>query len=47
MSAVEELLEDMDGIMEKSAPYTLEEWNKRPWHLKVVSSILRLAAIWL
>ena len=45
MSAVEELLEDMDGIMEKSAPYTREEWNKRPWHLKVVSSILRLAAI--
>ena len=47
MPAVEELLEDMDGIMAKSAPYTLEEWNKRPWYRRGFASILKLGAIWL
>ena len=31
MPAVEDLLEDMDHIMAQSQPYTLEEWNQRPW----------------
>ncbi len=47
MPAVEELLEDMDGIMAESTPYTMEEWKKRPWYRRVVSSILKLGAIWL
>ena len=46
-SAVEELLEDMDHIMDQSHRYTLEEWNKRSWLRKAISSILRLGAIWL
>lgn len=47
MPAVEELLEDMDAIMAQSQPYTLEEWNQRPWHRRVFASILKLGAIWL
>ena len=45
--AVEELLEDMDRIMEESAPYTLEMWRRRPLVRRVTASILRLGAIWL
>ena len=47
MPVVEELLEDMDRLMEESRLYTLEEWRKRPWLRRSVSSILRLGAIWL
>ena len=47
MDAVEELLEDMDGIMAESTPYTLEEWNRRPWLRRTAASLLRLGAIWL
>ena len=47
MPAVEELLEDMDGIMAASTPYTVEEWKQRPWLRRVTASILRLGAIWL
>ena len=46
MPAVEDLLEDMDHMMAQSTPYTLEEWNRRPWLRKVSASVLRLAAIW-
>ena len=46
-AAVEELLEDMDGIMEKSSSYTLEEWNKRPLLRRGFASLLKLFAIWL
>ena len=47
MPAVEELLEDLDETMSKSAPYTLEEWNKRSWVRRSFASVLRLFAIWL
>ena len=47
MSAVEELLEDMDHIMAESRLYTLSEWNKRPWYRRAFASVLRLFAIWL
>ena len=47
MPAVEELLEDMDDIMGKSALYTLEDWNRRPWLRRVFASVLKLGAIWL
>lgn len=47
MPAVEELLEDMDDIMTKSALYTMGEWKKRPWCRRMFASILRLGAIWL
>jgi len=47
MDAVEELLEDMDGIMAESTLYTLEEWKKRSWLRRSVASVLRLGAIWL
>ena len=43
----ETLLEDMDGIMEQSAPYTLEDWRTRPWLRRTTASLLRLGAIWL
>ena len=47
MPVVEELLEDMDSIMTQSQQYTLEEWNSRSWFRKMLSSVLRLGAIWL
>ena len=47
MPVVEELLEDMDGIMEQSTRYTLEEWRKRSWFRRTSASLLRLGAIWL
>ena len=47
MPVVEELLEDMDAIMSESAPYTMAEWQQRPWLRRMASSLLRLGAIWL
>jgi cardiolipin synthase len=47
MPAVEELLEDLDQTMSRSRLYTLEEWNKRPWHRRIFSTVLKLGAIWL
>ncbi|MBQ9330935.1 MAG: cardiolipin synthase [Oscillibacter sp.] len=47
MPVVEELLEDMDGIMAQSALYTLEEWDRRPWYRRAFASLLKLGAIWL
>ena len=46
-SAVEELLEDMDHIMDQSHRYTLEEWNKRSLFRRGFASVLKLFAIWL
>ena len=45
--AVEELLEDMDAIMAESQPYTLAEWNRRPWLKRAVAAVLKLFSIWL
>lgn len=47
MPVVEELLEDMDAVVEQSAPYTLEQWNRRPWYRRGFASLLKLGAIWL
>ena len=44
---VEELLEDLDHIMAKSAPYTMEDWNHRGIFRKMFASLFRLGAIWL
>ena len=46
-SMIEDLLEDMDGIMDRSHCITMEEWRKRPWGRRVLESLLRLVAIWL
>lgn len=45
--AVEELLEDLDAVMAVSAPYTLAEWDRRPWVRRCFAGILKLGAIWL
>ena len=45
--AVEELLEDLDGIMAQSSLYTLEQWRRRPLLRRVAASVLRIGAIWL
>ena len=45
--AVEELLEDMDAIMAESQPYTLAEWDRRPWPKRAVAAVLKLFSIWL
>ena len=45
--AVEELLEDMDAIMAESKPYTLAEWDRRPWLKRAVAAVLKLFSIWL
>lgn len=47
MPVVEDLLEDLDGILEKSDAYTLEDWNKRSWFRRMWASVFRLGAIWL
>ena len=47
MPVIEDLLEDMDAIIGASQPYTLEEWEKRPWLRRMAASILKLGAIWL
>ncbi len=44
---IEDMLEDMDGIMEKSHLITAEEWEKRPWYRKMLEPFLRLIAIWM
>lgn len=46
-AVVEELLEDMDGIVEQSHLVTLDEWRKRKWYRRVVEPILRIFAIWM
>jgi len=47
MPAVEELLEDMNGIVDQSALYTMEEWNRRSWYRRAFAALLKLFAIWL
>ena len=47
LPVVEELLEDMDNIMAQSTLYTIEEWQKRSWFRRFISSILRVFDIWL
>ena len=47
MPVVEDLLEDLDGILAESRPYTLEDWGRRSWFRKVWASVFRLGAIWL
>ena len=47
MPVVEQLLEDMDGIMDQSELYTLEQWERRPWYRRFCGSLLKLFAIWL
>lgn len=47
LPAVGELWEDMKSIMKESAPYTLEEWRRRPWYRRAFASVLKLGAIWL
>ena len=44
---VEDLLEDMDAIMAESKPYTLAEWNRRPWPKRAIAAVLKLFSIWL
>ena len=47
MPVVEDLLEDLDGILAESSAYTLEDWNRRSWFRKMWASVFRLGAIWL
>ena len=47
MPAVEQLLEDMDGVMDRSNGYTLEMWRGRPWYRRAFAAVLKLFAIWL
>lgn len=47
MPAVEDLLEDLDGVLKESRPYTLEDWNRRSWFRKMWASVFRLGAVWL
>lgn len=47
MGMIEDLLEDMDGIMDRSHCVTMDEWKSRPWRRRVLEPLLRLIAIWL
>ena len=44
---IENLLEDLDDVAEKSHLLTLEEWNKRKWYRRMVEPLLRIFAIWM
>lgn len=44
---IEELLEDMDDIVEKSHALTMEEWRKRKWYRRLLQPILRIFSIWM
>lgn len=46
-AAIEELLEDMDDIAEKSRPITMEEWKRRSWFRRMIEPLLRIFAIWM
>lgn len=46
-AAIEELLEDMDDIVEKSRELTQEEWHKRRWYRRLIEPFLRIFAIWM
>ena len=41
------VLEDLDGILAESRPYTLEDWNNRSWFRRMCASVFRLGSIWL
>ena len=45
--AIEELLEDMDEVAEKSHLLTPEEWNARKWYRRLAEPFLRIFAIWM
>ncbi|MBE7004291.1 MAG: cardiolipin synthase, partial [Ruminococcaceae bacterium] len=44
---IEDLLEDMDDIVEKSHLVTPEEWQRRKWYHRLAEPLLRLFAIWM
>ena len=46
-SAIEDLLEDMDGILTQSHAVTLEEWKHRGFFRRFFEPILRLFSIWM
>ena len=47
MPVIDELRADLEWLMSQSAPYTLEEWEARPWQKRLAASVLKLGAIWL
>ena len=47
MSAIEDLLEDMDAILTQSHEITAEEWKGRKWYRRFLEPVLRLFAIWM
>ena len=46
-SAIESLLEDMDGILDKSHAVTPEEWARRGLLRRMFEPILRIFSIWM
>lgn len=46
-SAIESLLEDMDGILDKSHAVTPEEWAHRGLLRRMFEPILRVFSIWM
>ena len=47
MPVIASLERDLKEVMERSALYTLEEWQARPWTRRLAASVLKLGAIWL
>ena len=47
VSAIEDLLEDMDHIMEQCHELTLEEWKSRKWYKRLLEPLLRIFSIWM
>lgn len=45
--AIEELLEDMDDIIARSQPVTISDWKRRPWHRRLLGTLLRPFAMWM
>jgi len=47
VSAIEDLLEDMDRTMEQCHELTMEEWKARKWYKRLLEPLLRIFAIWM
>ncbi len=47
VSAIEDLLEDLDRTMEQCHEVTEEEWKQRKWYRRVLEPIMRIFSIWM
>ncbi len=47
VGVIEDLLEDMDAVVEKSREVTLDQWRSRKWYRRIAELLMRIFAIWM